>query len=128
MNECRAGDITWYCDYDKNDYIKKGDAVKGLEMWIEDRVEDVTDEAWNKGIEACINEIKHHVPPADVVKVRHAYDMDEYTSLFECSNCGWTCDDTYCGEPCVGNRVTYNYCPNCGAKIDYKIGYGERKE
>lgn len=67
-------------------------------------------------------------PTADVVKVRHAYDMNEYTSLFECSNCGWTCDDTYGGEPCVGNTVTYNYCPNCGAKIDYKIGYGERKE
>ena len=69
-----------------------------------------------------------HIPTADVVKVKHAYDMDEYTSLFECSNCGWMCDDTYCGNPCVGNTVTYNYCPNCGAKIDYKIGYGERKD
>lgn len=68
------------------------------------------------------------LPPADVVEVKHAYDMDEYTSLFECSNCGWMCDDTYCGNPCVGNTVTYNYCPNCGAKIDYKIGYGERMD
>lgn len=78
--------------------------------------------------EGYIDLIVSRVPPADVEPIRHAYDMDEYTSLFECSNCGWMCDDTYCGNPCVGNTVTYNYCPNCGAKIDYKIGYGERKD
>lgn len=77
---------------------------------------------------AYVLDLLDNLPVADVEPVRHAYDMDEYTSLFECSNCGWMCDDTYGGEPCVGNTVTYNYCPNCGAKIDYKIGYGECKE
>ena len=67
--------------------------------------------------------IVNALPTVDAVEVRHAYDTNKYPSLFECSNCGWTCDDTYGGEPCVGNTVTYNYCPNCGAKIDYKKGY-----
>lgn len=105
-----------------NDYIKREDAVEKIKADC-DRLNHVPKRVvdfFTLGMES--------VPSADVTPVRHAYDMDEYTSLFECSNCGWTCDDMYCGEPCVGNTVTYNYCPNCGAKIDYKIGYGERKE
>lgn len=58
---------------------------------------------------------------ADVVEVVHAYDKSVYPSLFECSNCGWSCNDTYCGEPCNKNGNTYDYCPNCGARIEYKV-------
>ena len=36
----------------------------------------------------------------------------EWSSLFECSVCHWSCWDTLCGD-----TSTYNYCPNCGAKI-----------
>ena len=38
---------------------------------------------------------------------------EEWPSLFECSICHWSCWDTYCGD-----TDTYNYCPNCGAKMD----------
>lgn len=37
----------------------------------------------------------------------------EYKSLYECSECGWECWDTM---PC--DTVTFNYCPNCGAKME----------
>ena len=57
----------------------------------------------------------------DVVEVVHAYDKNIYPSLFECSNCGWSCEDTYGGEPCNRNSNTYDYCPNCGARIEYKV-------
>ena len=37
--------------------------------------------------------------------------LDEWPSLFECSECGWSCDDTYSGDS------DFSYCPNCGAKV-----------
>ena len=50
----------------------------------------------------------------DAVEVVHGYNLDEDTpSLFECSICHWACGDTY-----YGDTADYNYCPNCGAKMD----------
>ena len=53
-------------------------------------------------------------PTVDAVEVVHGYNIDRDTpSLFECSVCHWSCWDTYCGD-----TDDYNYCPNCGAKMD----------
>jgi hypothetical protein len=53
-------------------------------------------------------------PTVDAVEVVHGYNLDEDTpSLFECSICHWSCSDTY-----YGDTADYNYCPNCGAKMD----------
>ena len=50
----------------------------------------------------------------DVQEVRHGHNLNSDTrSLFECSVCHWSCWDTLCGD-----TTTYNYCPNCGAKMD----------
>ena len=52
-------------------------------------------------------------PTIDAVPVVHGYNTeDDSPSLFECSVCGWSCWDTYCGD-----TDTYNYCPNCGAMM-----------
>ena len=49
--------------------------------------------------------------------VVHGYNTrEEYTSLFECSECGWWDDDTY-----TGATPGYCYCPNCGAKMDEEV-------
>ena len=49
----------------------------------------------------------------DAMHVVHGYNTkDDSPSLFGCSVCGWFCWDTYCGD-----TDTYNYCPNCGAKM-----------
>jgi hypothetical protein len=37
----------------------------------------------------------------------------ETPTLFGCSVCGWECWDTV---PC--DTETFNYCPNCGAKME----------
>ena len=37
----------------------------------------------------------------------------DYPSLFECSVCHWSDDDTTTGDTSV-----YNYCPHCGSKMD----------
>lgn len=60
------------------------------------------------------DEVVRSVPPADVQEVKHAKNLcEDYPSLFECSLCRWYDDDTT-----TGNTSVYNYCPNCGAKID----------
>ncbi len=60
-------------------------------------------EAWNRRAD-------------DAGPVRHAKNvMEDYPSLFQCSACGWSCDDTYCGDS------AYRYCPGCGAKMDEEI-------
>ena len=61
-----------------------------------------------------IGEAIRSVPAADVVEVRHGKNLSEDDpSRFKCSECGWTCWDTYCGD-----TITYSFCPNCGAKMD----------
>lgn len=51
-------------------------------------------------------------PTIDWTPVRNGYNKADY-SMFECSECGWECGDTLCGD-----TEKYNFCPNCGAKMD----------
>lgn len=61
-------------------------------------------------IQAVLNQTKK----VDAVEVVHGRNLDADTpSLFECSVCHWCCSDTY-----YGDTADYNYCPNCGAKMD----------
>ena len=57
-----------------SDYIKREDAIAWLEKWKETQIENEHDEGWNNGIDACINDIKHHIPTADVVEVQTILD------------------------------------------------------
>lgn len=54
------------------------------------------------------------VPAADVAPARHASWIEDgyYNEPCVCSNCGEPCKDTVMGKP------RWNYCPNCGAKMD----------
>ena len=64
------------------------------------------------------------LPAADVAPVVHAHyvgDSDGYADgypvydIWTCSHCGYRFDG-WDDEP------TYNYCPNCGAKMDETVG------
>lgn len=105
-----------------SEYIKREDAINKL---ADEYVFDARSEYEGTFTRAdFIDDAKEtlaDIPSADVVEVVHAYDKNIYPSLFECSNCGWSCDDTYGGEPCNRNSNTYDYCPNCGARIEYKV-------
>lgn len=53
------------------------------------------------------------IPVADVAPVKHGEWLQ--TNIFKCSECG------YSFEP-EGYTAYFNYCPNCGAKMDGKAG------
>lgn len=89
-----------------DDYIKRSDAL----------LEILSIPKGNWSAKRFVNAIDA-VPAADVEPVRHGHNMKwDYPSLFECSLCGWGCYDTFTSD--TGN---YQYCPNCGAKIDKEV-------
>ena len=71
-----------------------------------------------------IVECNHHIPTADVVEVKHGewlpiviqdnYLEPPYCDSCKCSVCEYEIDVS---------ETVYNYCPNCGAKMD-----GERRD
>lgn len=68
-----------------------------------------------------IHQALKDVPTVDAIEVVHGYNVDhDYPSLFECSVCGWSCSDTV-----PGDTEEYNYCPNCGARMDADIEDGD---
>lgn len=57
-------------------------------------------------------------PAADVVEVRNARwinDGDEYFPDIKCERCGQR-------KPILLGNFYFNYCPNCGAKMDGGVG------
>ena len=66
--------------------------------------------------ECCLLFTVKTIPAADVQEVKHGHNTQDLPSLFECSVCGWGSADTlYC------DTSTFNYCPNCGAKMDAEV-------
>ena len=53
--------------------------------------------------------ILNQFPAADVAPVRHGRWKRYGRNLGECSNCGEIVN------------IRYNYCPNCGAKMDLEV-------
>lgn len=59
-----------------------------------------------------------NAPTVDAVEVVHGrwdkYIDDDDDTCCRCTACGWRI--TY--EDCTLEELGYNYCPNCGAKMD----------
>ena len=52
--------------------------------------------------------------PEDIQPIKHCSNLNAaWYPLFECSICHWKSWDTYCND-----TSGYDYCPNCGAKMD----------
>lgn len=58
----------------------------------------------------CVERAIRAMPAADVVEVRHGKWIEDY-EFFKCSECGYLAD----------YRLS-NFCPDCGAKMDGKVG------
>jgi len=60
------------------------------------------------------------LPAADVAEVKHGKWIGKQLDNFRkyevtCSNCDWIGIENY---DSYGNPLEFNYCPNCGAKMD----------
>lgn len=81
-------------------------------------------DGWDKAIDAAIRELDD-LPAADVQEVRHGKwllerELDGTPYCFHCS----ICDDDF---GCIGITTAYDYCPNCGAKMDGEDGEQNEK-
>ena len=67
--------------------------------------------AWAKGLEP--SQYIEIISAADVAPVRHGrwIEQEKYTFgvMYDCS---------ICGDRILDNGHSWNYCPNCGAKMD----------
>ena len=64
-------------------------------------------------LQSVVNEIKKFTSE-DIQPVKHGKNLKkEYPTLFQCSVCG--CEDWDTSEVNYGE---YNFCPNCGSKMD----------
>lgn len=66
------------------------------------------------GVYDCVNT----TPTADVQEVKHGKWIDREADLgykvYQCS----VCEEEYCLETGSPQENGYNFCPNCGAKMD----------
>ena len=80
--------------------------------------------AWIKGSQQMTSKMKSIIcyiktmPTVDAVEVVRCGEnlCKEYPTLFECSLCGASCDDT------VSWDCDINFCPNCGASMREREG------
>lgn len=99
-----------------DDYIYRDDAVSRMSELLVSELHMTRCPTWNEVYNA-IGEL----PSADVVQVVHGKWIDEDPAFAEyfanCSVCGYEID--------VHNeRGYFNFCPNCGAKMDGGDEYG----
>lgn len=90
-----------------DDYIRRGDAIEA----VHDRICQIGYER-NANV-LSIRQAVRDVPAADVVerkKGKWAKQQKDFdlcgVEYFACSQCGFEC------------QLTYNFCPDCGAKMD----------
>ena len=88
-------------------YIDADALIEACEQWKEPVEHDAQDVAWNQGIDACINEIKHHAPTVNAVEVVRCKDCKYYRDSF---------GETYC-DMTRGHVEVTDYC-----------SFGEREE
>ena len=93
-----------------DEYIKREEAIKIAESY---KPQNGSSFCRNRGIADYIAEDISMIPYADVAPVRHGrwIEQDRYTFgvMYGCSI--WS-------TRILDNGHSWNYCPNCGAKMD----------
>ena len=66
-----------------------------------------------------IAKLTSQLPAVDVAPIKHgkwlktSNPRHENEQFYMCSNCDWRCS--------CNDDLDYNYCPNCGAKMDLEV-------
>lgn len=92
------------------EYLEREELLRQLRLWHMHRNDAMPDHFHYTGIKAWLEAM----PAEDVQPIKHGKNLkEEYPTLFQCSVCG--CEDWDTSEVNYGE---YNYCPNCGARMD----------
>ena len=90
---------------DANAFFQEADKALFMGFNAEERKRNFLD---------MISAMLDNCPTVDAVEVVHGrWGKDEYNGWMRCDKC----KDVYIEEGCLGNGK-WNYCPNCGAKMD----------
>ena len=92
------------------DYIKRTDAVKISEKY---GLANGSVLGRHTGLAECIASEISGLPAADVAQVRHGRWEWDTEDIYRCSNCA---EKSHVKE--VMGHPEWEYCPNCGAKMD----------
>lgn len=66
-----------------------------------------------------VEEIVSNAPTVDAERHGHWIGIDdEPWETYECDKCGYITEDIECNYGIPNN---FNYCPNCGAKMDEEV-------
>ena len=107
------------------DYIEREALIRDIGEAVRFTVRDGTPSAEIRGANKIIDRI-YSAPTADVVEVKHGEWLQTKEPLgykdvdcIECSACrdSWIIDEDFDFE---FHKQYWNYCPNCGAKMDGK--------
>ena len=76
---------------------------------------DEHDASWEGGFGKCMNMIPK-APTSDLQPRKGKWICQVDDDIFNCSECDYEIDGTGCIDP-FEYLKTYNFCPNCGAKM-----------
>ena len=91
--------------------------TKSEAYWLLTELMDKADSEYSEALLMAMDllqseDLLSETPIADVAEVKHGKWIDNKipnSILCKCSECGFSC-----------GAYTFNYCPNCGAKMDGK--------
>ena len=96
------------------EYIERDSAMllpelpKEYRHYQTDNLDDAYEQGWDDAL-CCLE----HIPAADVAPVVHGrwVEQEKYTfgTMYDCS---------ICGDRILDNGHSWNYCPNCGCRMD----------
>lgn len=80
----------------------------------------IGNQPWSEWETAGVIDVINKQPAADVAPVKHGKWIEKQLDNFRkyqvtCSNCGWVGIENY---DSYNDPSDFNYCPNCGAKMD----------
>ena len=98
-----------------DEYVSRSAVLtKGLD------VKSIPDDLIGAGIMVWLDSVKNRIwrlPAADVAPVAHGQWLDGAED-FTCGNHNAECSDCHCYISWSGCSEDFNFCPNCGTKMD----------
>lgn len=102
-----------------DEYIEKNKAIKEL-YEVYDYEFPTASGGFDEYARMIVPNTIKNMPAADVAPARHGQwiEQEKYTfgTMYDCS---------ICGNRILDNGHSWNYCPNCGARMDEEVDHAQ---